>query len=432
MVQQASSPVSFIMRVGRAARLAAAILTLSAGAALAQEGSRVSGIVSDEQGKGVEGITVRLEPAEGTVASGVRGTSDKKGRFAIANVPSGTYIPRLDGTAWYIKKLDYSARGLDGARLGQYKEDSVPENGVPPISVSGLQRGELNLVIGSVAQAKEAMKTAAVKDATGRLKGLNALFEQQKWEELIPEADNVLAKYPDLGGAVYLKGIAYWKLGKIDDAVATFNLALEKAPDQPGIRGVMGQALLDMGDAKKAAGDRDGAVKAYDEAAQQFIEELKTQPTSIPYQTNLVIAYDKAGKTEDAMREIDKLIAVAPDKPQPYLRLGDMYLEQKKPQQAIETYAKTPGGGDDAATGIYNAAVQLWNQKDLDATLAALDRAIQMSPNLAFLYRLKANCFVGKNKKPEAIQAIKDAIRVAKPGDPETKDDQELLKALGG
>ncbi len=420
------------IRIVRALSLALLFVFVAGNVALAQEGGRVSGIVTDEQGKGVEGVTVKLVPGEGNVAAQRTVVTDKKGRWSLVNVPAGTYAPGIESTTWFLKKMEFSARGMDGTRLGSFKEDSVPEHGVPSISVAALQRTELDLVVGSIAEAKEASRTAAVKDATGRLKDLNGLIDQQKWDEAILEADKVLQKYPDLGGALYLKAIAFWKLDKYDDAMTTFKAAYDKVPDQPGIRGVMGQALLEIGDAKKAAGDNGAATKAFEEAASDFAEEIKTQPTNVAYQTNYVIALDKAGKTDDAVRELQKLIALAPDKPQPYLRLGDILLGQKKIQDAIDAYAKAPGVPDDSATGIYNAAVQLWNAKDLDATLAALDRGIQIQPNAAFLYRLKANCFVGKNKKPEAIQAIKDAIRVAKPDDPETKEDRELLKALGG
>src|SRR4029078_7003386 len=116
--------------------------------------------------------------------------------------------------------------------------DVAPGTPTQPFSVGESQRGDLTLVVGAgVADVQGRTVGIAAPQATSSdLKRLNDLFEKGDMEQLRKEADAVLAKDPKLGGALSLRGVAMWKLGRAAEAADTMRQAIAVIPDQTGIQ----------------------------------------------------------------------------------------------------------------------------------------------------------------------------------------------------
>ena len=58
----------------------------------------------------------------------------------------------------------------------------------------------------------------------------------EKWHSTIGYCSTIIDKESDNGKARYLRGVAYSKVGKYDDALADLTLSLKKTPDDPKIQ----------------------------------------------------------------------------------------------------------------------------------------------------------------------------------------------------
>ena len=79
---------------------------------------------------------------------------------------------------------------------------------------------------------------------------------------------------------------------------------------------------------------------------------------------------------------------------------------------------------------MYNVAVLVYNEGDMDATISAMDQAIAVAPDEAILYRLKGRAHLAKGEDKIAIEYLKEYISRVPEDDPEAETDRALIEAL--
>jgi len=403
------------------------------GPVLAAKSARVKGSVVDDQGKPVAGMAVKLVPLgteEGNLE--VQVTTKKSGKFLITAVTVGAYYPQLDDREHYIKSVKFIGRGPDGSVVAEFGGEELQiGSSVPSFQLIDGLRAEVQLVIaeGQANRPDEASIQQA-KDDSGVLGPLNELFDQGDWPALLEEADKVVASNPELGGAHYLRAVALWQTRQLADAAEGMRRTAEVSPEQPGILGTLGSVLLEYANELREAGQEEQAKPIYLEAADYLGQQLEENPESITYLTNRVIALDYSGDKERTIEALRLLIDARPESMGPFFRLAELLSETGKPQEAIEVIEQLPAGSDDAAMAIYNAAVDMWNDGNMQATILAMDKAIVMAPEIAVLYRLKARANVNLGNNAEAIVALENYLSRVAEDDPESEIDRKMLAAL--
>jgi tetratricopeptide (TPR) repeat protein len=404
-----------------------AALAPSAGAA--QEHARLTGSVVDEAGAPRGGVQVVLVPTD---AAGTRqaARTNHKGSFVFGAVKPGSYTLQLVPPELRLISVEYSARSPSGEEVARFKEANVREAGNPAFEIPPMSRSELRLVVGEVALPQgPAAGISAAADPTGALERLNALFELARWEELKAESEGLLADHPELGGAVYLRGVALWKTGQLGQAADVLRRAAAMAPEQPGVRGVLGSVLLEEARSRSGAGEAEQASSLYAEAAEALSAQLAETPRSAVHLNNLVIALEGAGRPTEAMGALGRLIEVAPERTEPHLRLAELLTDAGRPEEALEALGRAPDQGPKVAAAIHNAAVVLWNQKKNDATLAAIDRALRISPGEPLFHRLRGRALIALGRLDEGVGELKEFLRLA-PDSEEAEAERALVEAL--
>ena len=125
-----------------------------------------------------------------------------------------------------------------------------------------------------------------------------------------------------------------------------------------------------------------------------------------------------------------------------------VYNLRTRSERAVVTAAEMPGGkgfigkislsfdartdGMAGATAIYNAAVEMWNAGNLEATVLALDKAIGMAPEMAELYQLKGRALIAQEQMEAGIESLQKYLSLVGDDDPAAEADRALVKALGG
>lgn len=405
--------------------LSASIAVVSAQA----EYARVTGKVLDENGEPVAGLTIRFQPAGGSAVAGFTVTTNKRGRFTYPTAMAGSFDPRVQGE-WYATRIQVKHMGAQSI-AGGGDLDARLQPGEQPPTLSWLRGGrvQVELTVAAGAGGGAGGTVAGLDDAAPELKELNALFDAKDWTALLDQSVAIIADNPELGGAHYLRGVALWQTDVIAEAVESMRAAAEYMPDQPGINGTLATLLLTHGEHLTEQGDEAAALEAYGEAADLFYAQLDETPDEVVYLTNRVASLDLAGRTDELPEAIEELLLFDATNLSAYLRLAELHVFAGDIDAAFTVLSEMPEGGESAASILYNAAVDLWNAGDLEATVAVLDKGFELAPDMADLYRLKAMTLITSDQ-PQAVELLEKYLAMVPEDTAGLAADRELLEAL--
>jgi len=411
----------------------ALLVALAAAPAGAEGEVRLSIQVKDEAGKPVPKLTVTMLAVGDDDYPTRSVTTNKKGTATIPNLSPSSYRPALESDSWRIVSIAYTARQPNGTPVADFAEENVRERGVPTMVLAAFSRGEMKIVVAEAAAAAadgDAVGMAGLADASGELAALNALFDLGRWDDLLARSETVLADDPELGGAHYLRGVALWRTGRLDEAAVHLRRACELIPDQPGVHGVLAALLLEWSAVLRENGEAEESLGVTSEAVEQIELQLEATPESKADLTNLVIALEASGRIEEAVGALTRLIGLDPADGRPYLRKADLQLELGDAEGAIATLEDMPGAGTEILGLLYNAGVEFWNEGDLEATVATMEKVIERDPGNAEAYRLKGRALIAAGRQQEGVAALQEFLRLA-PDDATAEVERQLVERLG-
>jgi tetratricopeptide (TPR) repeat protein len=416
------------MKSPRSLFLWIALLLLAAPFVSAQSGARIMGKVVDENGNPVAGLTIEFSPVPGSTTSGFEVTTNKKGRFTNPAANVGGFVPKIKGD-WHAVHLKLKHMGATSVAQAEGLDAAIAPGEEPP-TVGWLQGGrvqlELTVAPGGIGGGPTVV---GVEGGPSELQQLSDLFDDQDWDALISESETVLAGDPELGGAHYLRAVALWQTGSIPAAVESMRTAAELMPDQPGINGTLATLLLTHGGLLAEDGEADVAAEINGEAADLFLAQLEDSPGEVVYLTNRVAALDLAGRVDELPQAIEALLAVDATNVSAFLRLAELHVAAGEIDAAFEVLNTMPEGGESAASILYNAAVDMWNQGNMEATLAVVDKGIAIAPGMADLYRLKAMALISSDQA-QAAELLAKYISMVPEDTEGLEADKSLLEAL--
>lgn len=417
-----------ISRFAHLAFAAALGFAITAGAAHAQGARfRLSGTVTDGEGNAVNGVALIFESENGPPRT-VK--ASKGGAFAVPFFPAGSYVVKTEGGEVFLKSVEIVVRDGTGLELQRARRDAHPVEGLPALTFVPGTDVQLSFVAASAAELAQWKQSVAQGLAKDDLARLSELYEAGDMDAVIALADEVLARDGRVGPAYYLRGVALLRKGRAADAKTALELALELVPSQPGVRAALGAALLAEGREWEGLDDA-RARAAYGRAATLFEESLVTEPDpDARVRTNLALALDKAGRTEEAIATLEALIAERADLLAAYFRLAQLLRAEGSDQRAVDVLASMPAAGSaDAALAIYNVAVELYNEKNYELALSALEKAEQADPDVALIQRLRGYVLLAMGRRDEGASEIQAFLERA-PDDPHAAQDRALLDGL--
>ena len=112
-----------------------------------------------------------------------------------------------------------------------------------------------------------------------------------------------------------------------------------------------------------------------------------------------------------------------------YLRLAELRVAAGDIDAAFAVLSEMPESGESAALIFYNAAVELWNAGDLETTVAVLDKGIEIAPEMADLYQLKAIALISSDQV-QAAELLEKYISMVPEDTEGLEADRSLLEAL--
>lgn len=400
--------------------------SLVAATAAHAQAAKMFGVITDEAGQGVADVKVILEPVPGEDGAKVQVVSKgKKGAYFFGLIRPGTYRLRLDSPGNALLHVKANATLKDpGMKDQQWSIDGRVDPAKPPsLRIRDAMDVTCDLVIGkAVTVQTEAGSTASVT-----VDQAYALLAQQVQKGdcagALPQVDAFIAGNPDHGRAYYLKGFCSAVLERNDDAIAALQKSIELDPTFAGSRTLLGKVY-----------SREGKLAEAEAAFRQEIDNPTTQnEVTIDAWLSLGAALRDQKKTADATAAFEKVIELAPSRPEAYVELSSLYADagQLDKAEAVLTRAKEAGADDPAA--LLHVAISYFNKKDNAHAEAMCRRLIESGkaagPDLASAYAILGRAQLNAGRTNDGVVSLKKSLEI----DPEGRfasQTTEILKAL--
>jgi tetratricopeptide (TPR) repeat protein len=160
------------------------------------------------------------------------------------------------------------------------------------------------------------------------------------------------------------RGIAYFKLGRYQEAIEDLNKALRIRPDFDAAYNNRGIVYVDLG--------------RYQEAIEDLGQVIRIRPDYAEAYNNLGAVYGQLGRWQEAVKVCVQAVKIKPDYAEAHSNLGFAYSQLGRWQEAIEAYRQ----------------------------------AIKMDPDLALTYNHLGTALAKLDRWPEAVESYQQAIRI--------------------
>jgi tetratricopeptide (TPR) repeat protein len=191
--------------------------------------------------------------------------------------------------------------------------------------------------------------------------------------------------------------------------------------------------LAAMQELAKSAVDALNAGRT-DEAIKSFNDIIAKVPTCSDCYYNLGVAYQKTQRLAEAEAAYKKVTELRPDSADAWTGLATVYNQQKRfdlateaSNQAAKLASSAPGGA--SAETTYNQGVILWNAGKYAEAKAQFEAAIKADPNMAMAHYQLGMANLNLGLIPDARAAFNGYLKAAPNGD-KAAEVQMFLKQL--
>ncbi|MBI1917002.1 MAG: tetratricopeptide repeat protein [Planctomycetes bacterium] len=294
---------------------------------------------------------------------------------------------------------------------------------VPSTEVYHLRRARYLDLLGQTAEARTARVLARQHQATAPfdlfLVGSERMLEKQGSQAALGDFERALRDDPDLFWARFFLAVGL-KLRDPAQARGHLTVCISQRPDFVWcylIRGFI--------NGEKPLSDFKGAEADFVTAAQLNERRRKEgkpdQSAEYVLLVNRGVLRVRQGRYKEAVEDLEKAAALRPKQFQGHLNLGVAYREQQRRLEAARLFAIPPQPARLAAVLGVAVAGQDWGQ--WKEVLAQLDEAVKLRPDLALLYRERAQLHLLREDPGAALKDFRRAIDAPEQGERKTHED---------
>ena len=245
----------------------------------------------------------------------------------------------------------------------------------------------------------------------------SALQGQGKLQEAVASFDRAIQLKPDFAQAYCNRGNALIGLGRLDEAIQNYDKAIQLKPD-------LAEAYCSRGNALIGLGRLDEAIQNYDKA-------IQLKPDFAEAYSNRGAVLKDLGRLDEAVASCDKAIQLKPDLAEAYCSRGNALIGLGRLDEAIQNYDKAIQLKPDLAEAYCSRGNVLKDLGRLDEAVASCDKAIQLKPDYAEAYSNRGNALKDLGLPNEALKSYDKAIQL-KPDYAEAYNNRgNALKELG-
>jgi tetratricopeptide (TPR) repeat protein len=225
-----------------------------------------------------------------------------------------------------------------------------------------------------------------------------ALYRRGKIPEAMAAYERALQLQPKYPETHYNLGVALAAQGRTAEAIRHYETALHVQPYYP-------EALNNMGNALVVLGRVDEAIRYYEEA-------LAVKPDFAEAHNNLGNALLQASHASDAVMRFNRALALRPDYPEARYNLGNALAAQGNMSGALEQYRAALASKPDYAEAHVNAGNALLALARPTEALGHYEKAVALAPRLADAHFNLGSVLLQLERWREAVGPLEAAVRL--------------------
>ena len=213
-------------------------------------------------------------------------------------------------------------------------------------------------------------------------------------------------------------GDNYFKEGKLDEAIAEYQKALDIKP-RDDILNKLGQVHQQ----KRSAGKTkvtSNSEKAIDKMANLTRADKTAQEASIEELLRKGTAFYDAGEIDKAIDSFKEVLEIDSKEPEAHYNLGNAYADKEMYSDAIVMYKKAVANNPKSVDAYLNLSTLYLDMDLVEEAISLCRHAINSNPNDPFLCFYLGEAYAMNLQYKEAITEYKKAMSI-NPMDPETQ-----------
>lgn len=376
---------------------------------------------------------------------------------AVVEVAKDRGVPLLDFSALAERHSEHETPGE--SMFLDHVHPSIEGNRLLALDLLSLLSGE------GIARPSAAWQNAAIEKITARVKGqldleahgtaLRNLAKVLSWAGKFEEAHALTLRatqmIPHDAEAHFHRGNTAYSLGRLDEAIEHFRLAISEMPEFVAALNNLGNVLLERGETDESIALFERALKvepAYaasinnlgrallaqnklEEATDRFREAIRHKPDYADAHFNLGSVLQLQGDRETAMSEYRLAVAQQHNHAPARHSLGNLLLTMGQFDEAIEHFRVVLDAEPEAYQVHNSLGNALAAQGRLVDAIASFRRAIALKPDFSTARRNLGKALSARGEHESAIIELREALRNA-PDDPEAQYSLGLALTMTG
>lgn len=236
----------------------------------------------------------------------------------------------------------------------------------------------------------------------------------------------------NLVGLLVRMGDAQRQAGRVDDAVGSYERALQVDAASPAVRYRIARELHALARLEAAAleyqrilragyvsedvhidlGNALRSMERVPEAVSSFRRAVEIQPASAVAYVNLGAALREMGKLEEAAACYLRAIEIEPQRAEAHVNLGNVYQAMRRPQESIASFRAATQARPDFAEAHYNLGNALRDAGRSAESVTCFERAIALKPDYADACLNLGIALAALGRVHEAIASYRRAIEL--------------------
>jgi tetratricopeptide (TPR) repeat protein len=213
-------------------------------------------------------------------------------------------------------------------------------------------------------------------------------FEAGKYDEAIASFDKAIQQDPNLKDAYHYRGQAYYKLDRYPNAILDYNKVLQLDPQNA-------EAYHHRGQAYSISGN-------YDQAIVDFSKAIGLKPDYAEAYSDRAQVYKKQGNEAEALKDLNNALRYDPNQAEIFFQRGLTNQSLDKHRDAIADFSQTLKLNPKHAKAANARGLSQQEVKNLTQAVSDFTLAIQIEPNFAEPYCNRGAIYLSQGNLPRA------------------------------
>ena len=213
-------------------------------------------------------------------------------------------------------------------------------------------------------------------------------FELGKYDQAIDSFNKAIQQNPKLVDAYHYRGQAYFQTQRFQNAIQDYDKVLQMAPQNA-------EAYHHRGQAYGSSGNNDQAIADYTQA-------INLKPDFAQAYSDRAQAYKAQGKESLALNDLNQALKYDPGQAEGYYQRGISHQRLDEHRQAIADFSQTLRLNPKHAKAANSRGLSYQSIKNISRAITDYSTAIKLDPNFAEPYCNRGALYLSQGRMIEA------------------------------